>query len=612
MAGLSGRLLGGLRIVASDPVGLARRAWSRKAYTLFRLASLVPPKLRQPIARPVARVAERLVARPGEHRVLPQLAFVARWCTGDRAEAGTLALALATSDRVTVGARRRLAELAINAGLKDAAQAIVDATPDDRSPLLEIVRARLDYDAGRYSAALGHAERAHPSGGEARRLRELAAARLRVLDPTWQPSLAGQGRRLAHLRGHATRGRIAHLLFASLPYHESGYCVRSQFVAHCQRAAGLDPRFITRAGFPRSIGVAGAPSQEVVDGVRYYHLAPDFEAAGRQDRIIEATIRAAVPLLARLRPAAIQPASNHVQAQIAMALAGPLGIPVVYEVRGFWEETWASHPWHDSSEAVTTDHYRLTRETETRAMLAADAVVTLSETMKAAIVERGRRTEDIVVVPNAVDGDQFTPRPRDEALAASLGIEPGEPVVGYVSTFNPYEGIQYLIEAAARLRERGRRVRVLLVGDGIYRDELLATAARLGLDDGTVIMPGRVPHAEVPRYVSILDVFVVPRTADRVSQLVTPLKPFEAMAMARPVVVSDLPAMREIVEPDVTGLMFRAEDPDDLANVLAGLLDDAGLRSRLGGQARELVLANRTWAANGRRYRELYERLGAA
>jgi glycosyltransferase involved in cell wall biosynthesis len=115
----------------------------------------------------------------------------------------------------------------------------------------------------------------------------------------------------------------------------------------------------------------------------------------------------------------------------------------------------------------------------------------------------------------------------------------------------------------------------------------------------------------VLRYYSLIDVFVVPRTADRVSQLVTPLKPFEAMALERAVVVSDLPALREIVDPGSTGMTFKAEDAADLATVIAGLLDDPALRTRLGRQARRWVLANRTWAANGRRYRELFERLGA-
>jgi glycosyltransferase involved in cell wall biosynthesis len=150
------------------------------------------------------------------------------------------------------------------------------------------------------------------------------------------------------------------------------------------------------------------------------------------------------------------------------------------------------------------------------------------------------------------------------------------------------------------------------VGDGDYRPTIEETARRLGLDDGTLIMTGRVEHDHVARYYSLIDVFVVPRTADRVSRLVTPIKPYEAMALERAVVVSDLPALREIVVPGETGLTFRAEDVDDLARTLGGLIDDPALRRRLGTQARAWIRAERTWDHNGRRYRELFERLGVA
>ena len=606
-----GRLL---RLVVVDPVGTFHRIWTRKAHVLFRLAQLTPAAVRQPLAAPVARTAERLVRRPGVHRRLPQLAFVARWSTGDANAAADLARGLAASDHVSPGARHRLAQLALEAGLTGAARDIVDAAPDDRSAILDTVRARLAYDAGDYRHALELATGATGHGvPEAERLQELIAGRLRSLDPGWQPDPGAKARaRLERLRGKAIPGRIAHVVFASVPYHESGYCIRSQEVGHCQAAAGLDPRFVTRAGFPRNQGVVGAPAEEVVDGVRYYRVAPNYGSGGRQDLTILETVRQAVPVLEQLRPAALQPASNHVQGQIALALGQAMGIPVVYEARGFWEETWASHPWHTFEDAIATDHYRMAHDMETHVMRESDAVVTLSETMKAAIVERGIDPDRIVVVPNAVDVDAFSPSPRDEALAAELGLAADVPVIGYISSFNGYEGIRYLLEAAALLRARGRALRVLLVGDGQDREALEARAHELGLDDGTLLMPGRVAHDQVLRYYSLIDVFVVPRTADRVSQLVTPLKPFEAMALERAVVVSDLPALREIVQPGETGLTFRAEDAEDLANVVEGLLDDAALRERLGRNARAWVLANRTWAANGRRYRELFERLGVA
>jgi glycosyltransferase involved in cell wall biosynthesis len=184
--------------------------------------------------------------------------------------------------------------------------------------------------------------------------------------------------------------------------------------------------------------------------------------------------------------------------------------------------------------------------------------------------------------------------------------------VGYVTTFWPFEGIPTLLEAAALLRRRNPDLRVLLVGDGRDRPRIEATAERLGLDDGCLVMPGQVPHDEVAAYYGLLDAFVVPRDASRVTDLVTPLKPFEAMALERAVVVSDLPALLEIVQPGETGLSFRAGSARDLADVLGDLIADPGLRARLGARARAWVAAERTWTANGRRYRDLFERLGAA
>lgn len=613
MASSSARIRSALKRGLRNPVRFARNVWSRKVEVVFILTGAVPGRVRRPLARPAARFAEWAVARRPGLRVAPQLAFIARWAAGPPEEAAELARRLGTSPRSTRRSRRELAQMAHARGFPEAAAAIVATLPDDRTPAIEMLRANFALQAGRYEEARTAARRQASTGRErARILLERTESRLAVLQPDWWPDLGPGEARLAAPREPVVRGRILHILSNSLPYRQAGYTLRAQAVGLAQRAVGLDPHFATRAGFPRSEGIEHAPRDQQVDGVPYHRLAPDFADLSYQDRLVDATARAAIPLIERLRPAALQPTSNHLQAQVALALARPLGIPVVYEVRGFLEETWASSPGIDEREALQSDRYRLTRETETRAMVAADAVVTLSETMRQAIIARGALPDNVIVVPNAVDVERFRPIPRDDALAASLGIEPGDAVIGYISSLTAYEGIAYLLEAAARIRRPERPLRVVVVGDGKEHDALVEAGRRLGLDDGTLIMPGRVPHEDVIRYHSIIDVFVVPRTGDRVSRLVTPLKPYEAMAMERALVVSDVPALREIVTPGETGLTFQAENAEDLAAVLNGLLDDPALRARLGRQAREWVVESRTWAQNGRRYRALYERLGVA
>ena len=573
----------------------------------------LPAPVRRLIARPAAPFLERLVRRRPANAWLPQLAVSARWAAGTPGGTAALIRRLGTSERTAGRARRQVARLALRYGLLDAAQDVLATIPGARQPEFEMVRARQAVEDGRYEAARGYAESALRGGSpDAARYLEMIASRAAVLEPGWAPDLGDAGPALRALHGSAVPGRVLHVVSRALPWHQVGYTLRSQSVGESQIAAGLEPHFATIGNFPANVGVADAPRAWDVHGVPYHRLAPGFSDNGFHDRLVEASCRGAVDLVDRIRPAVLHPASNHLQAQVALALAKPLGIPVVYEVRGFIEETWASHPERDEDAARESERYQAVRATESRVMAASDAVVTLSETMRLEIVARGCAPENVVVIPNAVDVERFHPIPRSDALAASLGIGPDELVVGYISPFTAYEGIRYLLDAVAALRAAGRRLRLLLVGDGRDREALVELAHRLGLDDGTLVMPGRVPHYDVLRYYSIIDVFVVPRTNDRVSALVTPLKPFEAMAMERALVVSDVPPLREIVTPGETGLVFRPEDAGDLAEVLGGALDDPALRARLGRQAREWVASSRTWAHNGARYRELYERLGAA
>jgi glycosyltransferase involved in cell wall biosynthesis len=367
---------------------------------------------------------------------------------------------------------------------------------------------------------------------------------------------------------------------------------------------------VTRAGFPLNEGVSGAARRDVVDGITYHRIRPDLEPGLGAERVANETARGLVPLIGSLRPALLQPTTNYVNAQVALALGERFDLPVVYEVRGFLEETWLSRMGDQAGEG---DRYHAARAVETASMRRAAGIVTLSETMRADIIGRGGIEPGMVtVIPNAVDIERFQPGPRDPDLAAALGIDADEVVVGYISTFTAYEGIRYLIEAVGLLRGRGRRLRLLLVGDGEQRADLEIAAAEAGLTDGTVIFTGRVPHEDIERYYRTIDVFVVPRTNDRVSQLVTPLKPYEAMAMEKAIVVSGVGALLEIVVDGETGRSFIPEDPVSLADVIEPLLDDPAERARLGAAARAWVAANRTWERNGRRYRELYERLGVA
>ena len=392
---------------------------------------------------------------------------------------------------------------------------------------------------------------------------------------------------------------MLHLVSNALPATQAGYTVRTHRIALAQRELGLDPHVVTRLGHPLAQGVADARPECAVDGVPYHRLLPWLpprdpaaeihKAAGLAGRLVE-----------RLRPSVLHAASNHLNAAVALELRERYGLPVAYEVRGFLEDSWLSR---DPARSPDDDFYRLTRELETARMRAADLVVTLGEAMRAEI--EGRGVPNVLVVPNAVDDSFLEPLPDGAKARAELGIAPGDVVVGLTSTFYGFEGIGTLIEAAALRRD----FTLLLVGDGPERPALERRAAELGV---AAVFTGRVPVDQVRRYHAVLDVFAVPRTADRVCQLVTPLKPLEAMAGGIPVIASDVKALREIIEPGVTGTLTLPEDPEAWADCLDQLIYSPKRRSEIGQEAREWVTEHRTWRAVTARYLGPYRDIASA
>ena len=240
----------------------------------------------------------------------------------------------------------------------------------------------------------------------------------------------------------------------------------------------------------------------------------------------------------------------------------------------------------------------------------ADLVLTLGTAMKAEIVARGVPEERVLISPNAVAETFLAPLPDGAPLRARLGITSDDLVVGTVSSLTPHEGIGTLLRAGAELRRRGVPLRLLIVGDGPERPALQRLAARLGLDDGVALFTGRVPHSQVREYYAALDIFVLPRTDERVCRLVTPLKPVEAMASGLPVVSSDLAAMRELIEPGVTGWLIHSQSSRVWADSLEDLIYCQMRRNEWGAAARDLVARERTWKRVAATTREAYRSLG--
>ena len=549
--------------------------------------------LAQRVLPPPLRGCLRLAGPYGRAAIL--------WGAGDRAGA------LASLD----ASPRRLAAFSLAVDQPEAAAAGLRRLPQaDRAR--PVLAARLAWREGRLTDAVDAL--AGAQSPRARRLRTQLTAEQAVLTlpPRGTKAVARLGQAApAAGRGHepaGTPGRIVHLVNDALPTASAGYTIRTHEIVLAQHEAGLDPHVVTRIGFPVTQGRLDGRRLVMLDGIPYHRLLP-WRLPASADTAAAAGLDMAARLTERLRPGLLHAASNYTNAVIALGLGERYGLPVVYEVRGFWEDTWLSRS-ADSQARAGSELYRRSRALETQCMLAADLVVTLGEAMREEIAARGVPAEKILIVPNAVSEEFLRPLPDAAALRAALGIKPGEHVVGVVSSLVPHEGIGTLLAATALLRGRGLPVRALIVGDGPDRAALQRQAKDLGLGQAA-IFTGRVPAAQVREFHALLDVFVVPRTPDRVCQLVTPLKPVEAMASGLCVLTSDVRALAEIIKPDVTGALTIPQDAVALADSLELLVCSPDLRRKLGDNAREWVAQDRTWAHNAARYKDAYTRLGA-
>jgi glycosyltransferase involved in cell wall biosynthesis len=445
------------------------------------------------------------------------------------------------------------------------------------------------------------------AGGDAStasRLRRVEG-RLIETDPGWLPSTGQPREELAP----ASRRRILHIAKSSVPARWSGFTIRTLQNLRAQRDAGLEPIVVTKIGWPREMGVDEVPAGETFEGFEIHYLdrGPAYRhKALPADIPLRDMAADLVPLVRELRPAILHAHSGHrggEHALVALALREQFGTPVVYEVRGLFESSWTSDT--TISERAEIYHRRLAQET--RILHDVDGVVAISEALADDLVARGIPRAKITIVPNGIDAAALGEAERDPALRARLGLD-GRFVVGYLGNLDHWrEGIENLITALAELHRRGRsEVAVLVVGDGTRRASLEDHAARLGVA-GSIRFTGRVPHEEVGQYYAQMELFTNPRVDERASRYITPLKPFEAMALGVPVLVSDLPALREIVDPPTRGVVAPPGDAAELAAAIELLVDDPVQRARLGAAGRDWVRSERTWAANGQRYRAAYE-----
>jgi glycogen synthase len=393
--------------------------------------------------------------------------------------------------------------------------------------------------------------------------------------------------------------RILHVLDHGLPLH-SGYTFRTRAIVKAQQARGWDVACVTGARHS-----ATGPDPETVDGIEFMRTpapkpAPSPLREWREVRALRARIEKILDLQ---QPDIVHVHSPVLGAMAALPAARRRGIPLVYEIRAFWEDAAVAN----GTGRAGTPRYWLTRAFETRAARKADAVAVICDGLRRDLVARGISDDKILVSPNGVDLDLFgTPPPPDPDFARSLGLD-GAEVIGFIGSFYDYEGLDDLIAAMPRLVARRPKARLLLVGGGPMEAKLKAQAE--ASPAARIRFAGRVPHEEVERYYALIDILAYPRRKMRLTDLVTPLKPLEAMAQLKLVAASDVGGHRELIEDGVTGTLFPAGNPEALADALAGLLGDRSGWPERRAAARAYVERDRNWSSNISIYAPVYERL---
>ena len=396
--------------------------------------------------------------------------------------------------------------------------------------------------------------------------------------------------------------RVLHVLDHSLPLH-SGYAFRTRAILKAQLAQGLEIACITGLRH-----YAPGPDVETCEGLTFHRTrgTADGPAGLREWRETSALADSVTALARQWRPDVIHAHSPVLSGLGALRAARRLRLPLVYEIRAFWEDASVGN----GTGTEGSLKYRLTRSLENHVVGGADAVMTICNGLRDDLIGRGVAPGKIGIMPNGVDLTLFgDPPPRDAALAAELGLGAdglGAPVIGFIGSFYDYEGLDDLIAAMPALVARQPDARLLLVGGGPMADALQAQAAASPVA-GAIRFVGRVPHDQVERYYSLCEIMAYPRKASRLTDLVTPLKPLEAMAQGRLVAASSVGGHRELMTDGDTATLFAPDDPADCAAKLAGLLAQRSGWDAMRERARAHVAERHDWAVNVRRYLGVYQ-----
>jgi PEP-CTERM/exosortase A-associated glycosyltransferase len=397
--------------------------------------------------------------------------------------------------------------------------------------------------------------------------------------------------------------RILHVLDHSIPLH-SGYTFRTCSILEHQRDLGWETIHVTSA----KQGVS-TYSIEEIEGFRFYRTPPLNSLIAtipvlNQCAIVSSLVKRLNEVIDEVHPNILHAHSPALNGLAAIWVGKRHGIKVIYECRGFWEDASVDH----GTTREGSLRYRASQALETFVFKHADAVTTICEGLRGEITARGIPSRKVTIIPNAVNTTKFTSNNDQDLHFRDEMSLTGKVVLGFIGSFYSYEGLQLLLESMPIILLARPDICLLLVGGGEQERELIKLTKQLQLDN-KVIFTGRISHNKVQEYYNQIDILVYPRYSMRLTNLVTPLKPLEAMAQGRLILASDVGGHKELIIDGVTGCLFKAGDKYDLASKVLYLLSNPELCSIMRDKARKFVELERNWTTSVARYRNIYSEI---
>ncbi|HNP37179.1 MAG TPA: glycosyltransferase, exosortase A system-associated [Woeseiaceae bacterium] len=400
--------------------------------------------------------------------------------------------------------------------------------------------------------------------------------------------------------------KILHVLDHSLPLH-SGYTFRSKSIINAQQSFGWVPVAVTSPKHEANWPNATEP-EEIIDGIRFIRsgAVPDCASPLLEIRMVRRLYKRICAAIEAEKPDILHAHSPVLNGLAALCAGRRFGLPVVYEIRAFWEDAAVSH----GSYGANTARYKAVAAAETFVCRRVSQVAVLCDGLKEDLIRRGIDKEKITPVPNAADLESFGDCQPATRLAAEWALE-GKQVIGFIGSFYDYEGLDLLVSAFAELVQSLPNLVLLLVGGGRMEQQIKEQVTGLGLHE-RVVFAGRIPHQQVPGVYKLMQLAVFPRYSMRLTELVTPLKPLEAMAMRTACLASDIGGHRELIKRNETGFLFPPGDTDALAQAIGDLLSSPDMLTCVTDRAHDWIVRERNWTATNARYVEIYARAMSA